>query len=164
MKKLFIDYEICHRCPECVVTCSNVSHPANRGIPSLKEALAFLFACRRCDNYPCVNSCPNGALAREGERIRRSTALCVSCRTCSLACPFGVIIPDILLYKLESCDACAGNRHSSKEKFSCVGSCPYGALKTVTDEEMAGTKFLHVFGDSILVKAVDWLELYGVKK
>ena len=164
MKKLFIDYEICHRCPECVVRCSNLSHPLQKGIPFMKEKLAFLFACRRCENYPCVNACPNGALTREEGIIVRSSLLCVSCKTCALACPFGTIVPDMLLYTLASCDLCVAGREKEKDRFSCVKSCPNGALKIVSEDDVSDKNNLHFLGDSLIVHVVDWLQLYGVQK
>ncbi|MGC8805203.1 MAG: 4Fe-4S dicluster domain-containing protein [Candidatus Ratteibacteria bacterium] len=164
MKKLFIDYEICNRCSECVVKCSYIFHPVNNGITALREEIAFLFACRRCDDYPCVNACPNNALKRENGIIRRSNFLCISCKSCALACPFGTIPIDILQYLTERCDICMGNRLNEQDRFVCVKSCPYGALKIVEEEQLNELKHLHKIGEYIIVKVINWLEIYQLQE
>ena len=58
MKKLFIDYDKLLVC-KCQLKCSYILHPENNGIINLKEQIAFLLACRKCEDYPCVNACPN---------------------------------------------------------------------------------------------------------
>lgn len=163
MKKLFVDYEICNKCPECVIRCSYVIHPANNGITDLREQIAFFFACRRCDDYPCVNACPKNALKRENGIIKRSNFLCISCKSCALACPFGTIPINILQYLTERCDVCLGSRLHEGDRFICIESCPYGALKLVDEEELNGVKNLHKIGEHIIVKAISWLEVYEIK-
>jgi len=164
MKKLFIDYEICNKCPECVVKCSYIFHPGNNGITSLREQIAFLFACRRCDDYPCVNACPANALKRNNGIIERSNFLCISCKSCAIACPFGTIAVDLLLYLTTRCDICTGSRVKEKDRFICVNSCPYSALKIVDEENLKEDKHIHKIGESIIVKAVNWLDIYDVTK
>ncbi len=164
MKKLFIDYNVCSRCKDCNVKCSYHFHPENNGIISLRELVSFWVACRRCDDYPCVNSCPSNALKRETGIIKRSNFLCVSCKSCSLACPFGTIDIDWLVYLTSRCDVCTGSRLDEEERFICIKSCPYNALKIVEEEEIKGQKYIHKIGENILVKAVSWIELYEVKK
>ncbi|OQB71982.1 MAG: Anaerobic dimethyl sulfoxide reductase chain B [candidate division TA06 bacterium ADurb.Bin131] len=163
MKKLFIDYEICNRCPECVVRCSYIFHPGNNGIISLREQIAFNFACRRCDDYPCVNSCPTRALKREDGIITRSNFMCISCKSCALACPFGTIDIDWLLYSKNRCDVCAESRIDENQRFICVQSCPYGALK-VLENEPEDKKHLYEIEKNIIVRVINWLELYQIKK
>lgn len=164
MKKLFIDYDICSRCEKCVVECSYIFHPGNNGITSLRELIGFLFVCRRCDDYPCVNACPNNALKREDGVIKRSNFLCTSCKSCAFACPFGTVESDWLEYLTSMCDVCTGTRINENNKFICVKSCPYGALMVVEDIEITQKKDIHKFGENIIIKVVSWLELYELKK
>jgi len=164
MKKLFIDYDICSRCDRCVVKCSYIFHPENNGITSLREIIAFMLVCRRCDDYPCVNACPNNALKREQGTIKRSGFLCISCKSCMLACPFGTIESDWLLFLRDRCDVCAGARIDQDKRFLCVKSCPYGALKVIDADQFSEEKDFYKIGESIIVKTVSWLELYQLKK
>lgn len=163
MKKLFIDYEICNKCPECVVKCSYIMHPENNGITNLREAIAFMFVCRKCEDYPCINACPNEALKREDNLVKRANFLCVSCKSCAMACPFGTILPEFIPFIASRCDCCLG-RLKEDEQSLCIGSCPYDAIKYVEEEEMKEEKNIQKLGSNLLVKVVNWLELYGVKK
>lgn len=163
MKKLFIDYDKCLSCDECSVRCSYFLHPLNNGINSLREEIAFLFACRRCEDYPCVNSCPNGALKREENIVKRSKILCISCKTCSIACPFGTILPDIIPYLLSNCDLCE-NRLKEKEIPECVSWCKLDAIKFVEENEIEQKQDIYKIGEKVIVKVFNFLETYGIKK
>ncbi|MCM8759791.1 MAG: 4Fe-4S binding protein [Candidatus Omnitrophica bacterium] len=164
MKKLFIDYDICSKCEKCLVRCSYIFHPDNNGIISLRELVGFLFVCRRCDDYPCVNACPNNALERKDGVIKRSNFLCISCKSCAMACPFGTIEFEWLEYLTSICDVCTGARIAEKERFSCINSCPYGALKIIEQDDIKEDVFIHKINENIVVKAFSWTQFYELKK
>ena len=162
MKKLFIDYDKCLKCSECTVKCSYIMHPENNGITSLREEIAFLFACRRCEANPCINVCPNEALKKEDGVVKRANFLCISCKSCSLACPFGTILPEIIPYLTSRCDRCL-ERLKENEIPECVKSCKYDAIKFVEKDEIKEEENIYEF-DNIIVKVFNWLALYGIKK
>lgn len=164
MKKLYIDYDRFLEMKEGEsIRCSYKMHPGNDGVASLREELSFMFACRRCEDYPCVNSCPNGALKRESGLIKRSTLICVSCKTCSLACPFGTILPELVLYLAGRCDVCLG-RLKGDELPLCAESCKNGALQYIEEDDIEDKTNLYKMGDSILVRVFNWLDAYSIKK
>ncbi len=103
--------------------------------------------CRQCEDAPCANVCPIGAITEQGDKIIIDENKCIGCKTCAVACPFGAI--DILpryengeklftkikksgevkeAYKAVStaykCDLCNGS-----DKPACVDACPKNALK-----------------------------------
>ncbi|RKY31633.1 MAG: 4Fe-4S ferredoxin [Candidatus Omnitrophota bacterium] len=163
MKKLFIDYEICNRCSECVAKCSYIMHPENNGITSLRELISFMLVCRKCEENPCIKVCPNDALKRVEGINKRATFLCISCKSCSIACPFGTIIPEVIPFFVSKCDFCIG-RLKEGENPLCVETCPHGAVKFVDEEEIKEEEDIHKIGDNLIVKAFNWLETYGFKK
>ncbi|HNS31875.1 MAG TPA: hypothetical protein PKN36_02740 [bacterium] len=164
MKKLYIDYDKFLESDEKdLLKCSYKMHPSNDGITSLREEISFMFACRRCEDYPCVNACPNGALKRESGLIKRSNLICISCKTCSLACPFGTILPELIPYLAGRCDVCMG-RLKEGEVPACVASCKDGSLQYVEEENIEDKKNLYKMGDAIIVRVLNWLDLYGIKK
>jgi len=61
---------------------------------------------RKCEDYPCVNACRYDALERVEETgiNVRNDCLCVSCKSCAIACPFGVIYMEILPFLTFHCD------------------------------------------------------------
>jgi len=162
MKKLFIDYDKLLVC-KCQLKCSYILHPENNGIINLKEQIAFLLACRKCEDYPCINACPNGALKRENGINKRSNILCVSCRSCLIACPFGTILPDVIVYLTKRCDFCI-NRLKENEVPVCVESCNCGAIKYIEEEEIKEEKEIFKINENLIVKVYNYLFLQGIEK
>lgn len=163
MKKLFIDYDKFLSIPDEELQCSYKMHPTNNGILTLREEIAFLFACRRCEDYPCVNSCPTGALKREEGLIKRLNVVCISCKTCSLACPFGTILQELLPYLVSRCDICIGRLREGEEPL-CVRTCKNGAVKYLDEDEIKDKTNIYTIGDRIVVRVFNWLKEYGIKK
>jgi len=153
-KVLFIDLDICSQCEDCLVKCSYPYHPENNGVLNIREEATFLLICRRCEEPYCVLSCPKEALEKQKDgTLKRYTARCVGCGSCSLACPFGTILPDVIPFLISRCDLCQG-RSNGKPPL-CVETCSRGALKWgefKADEE----KHIYLLKEGILVKSTPW--------
>lgn len=136
MKRLLIDLDICSKCDECGMLCSYIQHPGNNGITSLREFGHFAVVCRRCDDAPCVASCPWEALElqKEHNMIKRYMMRCTACKSCSRACPFGVIYPETIPLVISRCDHCLG-RLKAGESPICLESCGRGGIKYGEFEE-----------------------------
>lgn len=48
--------------------------------------------CRHCEQPQCAAVCPVQAITRVDHSIRLNEGLCIGCKLCALACPFGAII------------------------------------------------------------------------
>ncbi len=155
---LLVDLEICRRCPECVVDCDYFYHPYNNGITKLREQGTWEEICRRCKEANCIESCPQDALQKAPgtERVERASMLCIRCRTCTIACPFGTMDRDILAFKHSGCDLCRP-RLQPGDKPVCVESCPYDALDYAEFEEDPEAD-IHSVKPGFLVHAVNWKE------
>lgn len=49
--------------------------------------------CRQCEDAPCSVVCPVRAIECRENVVRLNESLCIGCKMCGLACPFGVILP-----------------------------------------------------------------------
>lgn len=134
-KALFIDLDFINReWKNLNIQCSYPYHFNNNGVLQLREWLAFQIVCRRCEDYPCVHACRYEALERVEETgiIKRNTCLCVSCKSCAVACPFGTIYMEILPFLTFTCDLCKGRLKEGEEPL-CVqssdGMIRYGEFK-----------------------------------
>jgi Fe-S-cluster-containing dehydrogenase component len=158
LKTLLIDLDICDGCEakeQCTARCSYPLHPDNDGVTSLRELAAYAVICRKCESGNCINACPKEALEKNAKGVLvRHNMRCISCKSCSLACPFGTIYPEVIPYGLSRCDYCLG-RIATEEDPLCVRTCPLGAIKYLEigpDE----AKQLHQASDHLIVKCDVW--------
>ena len=154
-KRLLIDLEICRSCDECKASCSYFYHPFNRGIQYLRELGEFTATCRHCDEAPCVKGCPREALEKqEDDVVKRFNMRCVACNTCSYACPFGTILPELIPYSVSRCDFCI-DRLKDGEDPVCVGACDEGAIQ-YGEFEADPKEHRFSVGEHLIVHAIPW--------
>jgi Fe-S-cluster-containing hydrogenase component 2 len=154
MKRLFIDLEKCDKCKECVIECSYLYHPQNNGITSLRELATFSIFCRRCEEAPCVRSCYHNALAKDQDSIlRRARFLCTSCKSCAIACPFGVILVDFIPFLDSKCDFCMG-----QDIIPCIQSCPYQAIEVKDLKQESIEEGVYFISDKLAVHTKKWFK------
>jgi Fe-S-cluster-containing dehydrogenase component len=158
-ERLFIDLDICstHQCPECPVQCSYHELSNNNGIHSVTELATYALVCRRCEDPHCVKACPVNALEQQkdkGSMLIRHNMRCISCQSCSHACPYGTIYPDHVPLLIHNCDFCLDRRGENEEPL-CVKTCPNGALQLKRgDSELDEDTFL--VGDHLIVHSTHW--------
>ncbi|NPA49091.1 MAG: 4Fe-4S dicluster domain-containing protein [Thermodesulfobacteria bacterium] len=142
MKVLAFDAVRCMGCHSCELACA----AAHLDGLSLMEAVlagkraparlwvhpgrpfAVVITCRHCLRAPCMEACAPQALKRDPQTgaVVVEESLCIGCRDCVLACPFGAIRMEA--GKAVKCDLCGGDP-------ACVRHCPTGALRFVSPEE-----------------------------
>jgi len=170
MKRLFIDLEICYKClsqtltkdKKCSVKCSYFYHNSdilkvlveNNGVEKLFAYSAQYIICRRCEQPFCVTACPNDALEKDEKGIlHRYSMRCTSCKSCSVACPFGTIYPEILPYKTSQCDFCLDR--TDYHPPLCVQTCEQKALQYIEIEEEP-EKNIYIIKNKLAVHALPW--------
>ena len=154
-KRLFIDLEECRKCDVCKAKCSYFYHPFNDGVQYLREIAEFSVTCRHCEEAPCIKSCPTDALEKlQDDIVHRYNMRCVACNTCSYACPFGTILPNIITYAVSRCDFCLG-RLAEGEQPLCVGECSEGAIQYGEFEENPKEHRFSV-GEHLIVHSILW--------
>lgn len=86
-------------------------------------------SCNHCDEPACTKVCPSGAIhKRDDGFVVINEDVCIGCKYCEMACPYGA--PQFNKEKghMTKCDGCY-ERVSQKLEPICVGSCPLRALE-----------------------------------
>jgi Fe-S-cluster-containing dehydrogenase component len=97
------------------------------------------------------------ALEQQGGKEKlliRHNMRCVSCGSCSHACPYGTIYPENVPYIVHNCDFCLDRRERKGEPL-CIKSCPHGALKLVNSQEQLPER-TYLVGRNLVVHSTHW--------
>ncbi|MBU0496315.1 MAG: 4Fe-4S dicluster domain-containing protein [Chloroflexi bacterium] len=132
-KILVIDHEKCTGCRLCEMVCSvkhtGMSNPSRSRIHIVKwplEGFELPMVCQQCEEAPCIAVCPKDALSRDVAlgRVVVDYNLCIGCKMCVMACPFGGMGIDTVARQVIKCDLCDGEP-------ACVRFCDPDALQFV---------------------------------
>lgn len=151
-KYVVADPNTCIGCTTCMAACYESAYSRGKlAVPRLivtrTKSGTMPNQCRQCDDAPCANVCPVGALEFGKDSILLHEEICIGCKMCTLACPFGAIRPEAepmpsIDYSMEpkynlgvesevgvksiavKCDLCIGREDGP----ACVEVCPTGAL------------------------------------
>jgi electron transport protein HydN len=153
--------QLCIGCRTCEIACA-LAHPVGQGADALspqnfrprltviKSArISTPVLCRQCDDAPCLNACPNGAIVYSHDSVQVLQERCVGCKTCMLACPYGVMqvvaLPEAANPAVRSaraaraqalkCDLCIDNPRGP----ACISACPTKALHLLDHDAMEAT-------------------------
>lgn len=180
-KFVIADYKRCIGCTTCMAACFKSAYERGKLAQSrlnvLRQAGGVMpTQCRQCDDGPCANVCPTGALRFNDSCIELHEEICIGCKLCTIACPYGAInssaelMPSVnyavepkYYLNIESqsgakniaikCDMCNGRENGP----ACVDVCPTSALimiDPVKSEHKLGNKIdfnaANAFAQSLL--------------
>ena len=142
-KVIVVDAKRCYACLGCVVECAYRRAGAGPDVSLTSGVLSHAgcdvvavgtdpvpLVCNHCEDAPCMTVCPSGALHRESEEgpVLLDAELCIGCRACVMACPFGMIRLRAGGTSPAKCDLCV-DRAAQGLLPACVEACPTGALE-----------------------------------
>ena len=117
----------------------------------------FSLACHHCQDPPCVRGCPSGALGQRPDGVVILTAdLCLGCRYCEMACPFGAPAYDAGTGVMTKCHLCH-HRLDRGRLPACVEACPTGALGLREEGSVASAREVPGFVDPGGASPALWL-------
>ena len=139
LRALQIEPEKCTGCLQCEMACSF----ENEGVfnPSKSRIKVFAFhdegrfspyTCTQCEEAWCLHACPVETITLDratGAKVV-SESVCVGCKVCTIACPFGTINYNQDTGKVIKCDLCEGEPE-------CATACPTDAI-TYIDANWTG--------------------------
>ncbi|MBT5766928.1 4Fe-4S dicluster domain-containing protein [Pseudemcibacter sp.] len=158
---LLIDLNICVGCHACAVNCkewntSGITGPMEDLKPygddpsgvwynrihsyefkkegETDRTVYFPKSCLHCDDAPCVTVCPTGASLKRSEDgiVLVNPDVCIGCKLCSWACPYGAREYDTTAGVMQKCTLCVDKIYDEsipeeRRVPSCVSTCPAGA-------------------------------------
>ena len=157
---LVIDLDTCVGCHACAVNCKewntggypapltdqkpyeadvsgvwlNRIHTFEAGEGADSRTVHFPKSCLHCDDAPCVTVCPTGASYKRADDgiVLVDEDLCIGCKLCSWACPYGAREYDADAGVMKKCTLCIDRIYN--ENFdevdrvpACVATCPASA-------------------------------------
>ena len=169
---IIADASKCIGCRTCEVACV-VSHQENQDCAALTPKtflprihvikgvnVSTATACRQCEDAPCANVCPNGAISKCDDSVQVNQQKCIGCKACVVACPFGTM--EIIVTPLDNssvkasankCDLCLTRPHGP----ACIENCPADVLSLATPaalENLANPDMLHAIWLTVLIALI----------
>lgn len=141
-KILTVDFDKCTGCRLCELVCSvmhdGVSNPARSRIKIVKweaDGIYVPMICQQCEDAPCQNACPVGAIHRDPDIgfLSVDHNICIGCRTCVGVCPFGAMNYNMTDKKVFKCDLCGGDPQ-------CVRFCEERAVDYIASDNVSSQK------------------------
>jgi len=146
-KALVIHPEKCTGCRLCELVCAvkhdGASNPARSRIRIMKwemEGTYIPISCQQCQDAPCMNVCPAGAIFRKEEldTVAIDQERCIGCRTCVAVCPFGAMSYNTTDKKVFKCDLCDGDPQCVRFcDIKCVEYLDAGDVSILKKKEAA---------------------------
>ena len=154
---LVIDLDTCVGCHACAVNCKewntggeagilpdydkygakpdgvwlNRIHSYETGTDERSRTVNFPRSCLHCENPLCVTVCPTGASFKRAEDgiVLIDTDICIGCKLCSWACPYGAREFDEDNGVMRKCTLCIDriydeSRPAAEREPACVSTCP----------------------------------------
>ncbi len=144
----YVDINKCSGCKACQVACKDKSSlpigvrwrrvfqyeggewidQNGQMIPSNVYAYSVSSACMHCAKPICMDVCPTSAISKRDDGIVLINAdMCIGCRYCSWACPYGAPQFNEELNVMTKCNMCY-DLVDKGERPACVEACPYRAM------------------------------------
>ena len=136
MKRIVLKLDYCIGCRSCEAACrSRFKTEARIRFGEVNADTLLPQGCRHCDEPLCAAACPFQVIVRNPETgvVRKSDFHCVGCRSCALACPFGVIPLALVRHMSQKCTLCEDRPEGPR----CVSTCPTGALQFIEQPDKA---------------------------
>ncbi|HQZ32186.1 MAG TPA: 4Fe-4S dicluster domain-containing protein, partial [Arenimonas sp.] len=109
-------------------------------------------SCNHCAEPACLPTCPTGAIWKRADNgvVDIDSSLCIGCRRCEAACPYGAPQFDPSDNTVKKCNLCIDELESGRKPY-CVSACMMRVLDIgPIDQLRAGT-----WDTKAMVKGVD---------
>ncbi|MEX1037779.1 MAG: 4Fe-4S dicluster domain-containing protein [Acidimicrobiia bacterium] len=134
---MVIDMDRCIGCHACTAICKAENHVPlgvfrdwveEHELGTFPDARPVFLPklCNHCDDPGCMRACPTGAIFRRADGIVDiNHDICIGCRACNQACPYGSTFMDPVRGTADKCNFCS-HRIDQGLNPACVDVCPTG--------------------------------------
>ena len=146
----------CYGCKTCSIACKSEKQLDKgvllRHVTAIRQddprAFAYLsMACNHCEEPACMANCPVGAYSKlEDGTVIQDHSVCIGCKTCISACPYGAPSYDEATSTTFKCDGCYDRRQRG-ELPACVVACPGANLALDDMESLQSTYTADIVSD-----------------
>lgn len=134
--------------------------PNKNGRKTIRELAVFRYTCRRCEDAPCMDACPADALEKDDNgMIKRSTNLCIACKSCVVICPFGTMMSDFFEH-IRSVENYF-DLNDPEQVRAFMQQAPEGAVTWVDMDEDPSNN-IYQLNDMVLVREEAWETLKNI--
>ncbi len=100
-------------------------------------AYKFNMSCNHCAEPACLPTCPTGAIFKRKQDgiVDIDSTLCIGCRRCEAACPYGAPQFDPLEQIVKKCNMCVDEIEAGRKPY-CVMACMMRVLDIGPIEEI----------------------------
>ncbi|HWI53774.1 MAG TPA: 4Fe-4S dicluster domain-containing protein [Symbiobacteriaceae bacterium] len=134
----YMDMQACYGCQTCEIGCKSQNQTPEgvrwRQVRSLdsespKAHSTLSMGCNHCESPECLRNCPVGAYTKREKDglVIQDHNLCIGCRMCVMACPYGAPQYDAKEGKVSKCNGCV-ERVDKNLAPRCADVCPGKAL------------------------------------
>ena len=136
-KALVMEVDACTGCHQCEMMCSYGKVGAFNPAKSVMDITIFdggavnvPSTCTQCEEAWCMVVCPVEAITLNPVTGAKevSAEVCVGCKVCTIACPFGTVFTTPETDTAVKCNLCGGEP-------ACATTCPTNAILYEEDEQ-----------------------------
>ena len=150
----FIHHNVdCIGCRACEIACKDknglAAGPRFRRVQYIEggtypDVFAYKvnISCNHCAEPGCLPACPTGAIWKRKEDgiVDIDSTLCIGCRRCEAACPYGApqFIPELNI--VSKCNLCVDEIESGRKPY-CVSACMMRVLDIGPIDQLRANTF-----------------------
>ena len=158
MKKVLIDLTKLRDLDNCQMEAIDPHLLKGKTFKTLRELASFWSTCRRCQDAPCINVCPADALEKDQNGlINRAINLCIRCKSCITACPFGTLMNDLFAVKTQGYSYFDIDNEEELQNFADAYD---DDIVRVVDLEAKPEENVFKLSEKVLIKDITWSDSF----